>query len=91
MNKTQTPSTGKTVKRLMGYVLGDKPWRFVVVILCILLSAVASVGSSLFIQRLIDDYIAPAPPERPGLHPAAQGAGIDGVPVPGRRAGHPHL
>ena len=59
MNKTQTPSTGKTVKRLMGYVLGDKPWRFVVVILCILLSAVASVGSSLFIQRLIDDYIAP--------------------------------
>ena len=42
----------------MGYVLGDKPWRFAVVILCIP-SRRWPVGSSLFIQRLIDDYIAP--------------------------------
>ena len=47
-----------TLKRLLGYLSVYKT-RVIVVIICILLSAIANVMSSLFIQRLIDDYISP--------------------------------
>lgn len=47
-----------TLKRLLSYLSIYKT-RVVVVIVCILLSAIANVMSSLFIQRLIDDYISP--------------------------------
>lgn len=48
----------KTAKRILSYL---KQYRsaLVIVLICILLSAVASVASSLFIQTLIDDYITP--------------------------------
>lgn len=59
MNKNQGLPAGQTIKRLMHYVLGQHPWRFGLVVLCILISAIASVNSTLFIQRLIDDYITP--------------------------------
>ncbi|SBW08310.1 ABC-type multidrug transport system, ATPase and permease components [uncultured Eubacteriales bacterium] len=59
MNKNQGLPAGQTIKRLMHYVLGQHPWRFGLVVLCILVSAIASVNSTLFIQRLIDDYITP--------------------------------
>lgn len=47
-----------TVKRLLGYL---KPYRakLVLVTVCIVLSALVSVVSSLFLQTLIDDYITP--------------------------------
>ncbi|MDD3335488.1 MAG: ABC transporter ATP-binding protein [Eubacteriales bacterium] len=47
-----------TVRRLMSYV-GAYRWRLAAVVLCILISAVVSVLSSLFLQTLIDDYITP--------------------------------
>ena len=47
-----------TLKRLLGYLSVYKT-RVILVVICILLSAIASVMSSLFIQRLIDDYISP--------------------------------
>lgn len=47
-----------TVKRLLSY-LGKYKIRLIVVMICILLSAGASVASSLFLQTLIDDYISP--------------------------------
>ena len=46
-----------TLKRLLGYLSVYKT-RVIVVVICILLSAIANVMSSLFIQRLIDDYIS---------------------------------
>lgn len=47
-----------TVKRLLKYF--DKyKFRFIFVLACIVISAVASVGGSLFIQVLIDKYITP--------------------------------
>ncbi|MGN0297628.1 MAG: ABC transporter ATP-binding protein [Lachnospiraceae bacterium] len=48
----------KSLTRLMTYM---KEYRvcMVVVVVCILLSAVASAASSLFLQTLIDDYIVP--------------------------------
>ena len=51
-------SIGATVKRLMRYVARHRA-RLALVVLCIILSAVASVLSSTFIGMLIDDYIAP--------------------------------
>lgn len=51
--------SGKTVKRLLSFV--DKKSRiyFIIVFLCILISAVATTASSVFLKSLIDDYITP--------------------------------
>lgn len=48
----------KTAKRILMYLKHYKA-SLAVVAVCIVLSAVASVASSLFIQTLIDDYIIP--------------------------------
>lgn len=50
---------GKTVKRLLGYLLKHKV-TIVVVAVCIILSSLTNVASSVFLQLLIDDYITPA-------------------------------
>ena len=47
-----------TVGRLLAYLANYK-LRLVFVVICILISSVASVASSLFMQSLIDDYITP--------------------------------
>lgn len=48
----------KTIKRVMSYM---KPYtgQMIAVLVCIIITAVASVGSSLFLGTLIDDYILP--------------------------------
>lgn len=50
--------SGKTVKRLLSYL---KPYRsqLILVTVCIILSSLVSVASSLFLETLIDDYISP--------------------------------
>lgn len=48
----------KTLGRLLSY-MKDYKGQLVFVVICILLSAVASAASSLFLQSLIDDYIVP--------------------------------
>ncbi|MBR3868649.1 MAG: ABC transporter ATP-binding protein [Clostridia bacterium] len=47
-----------TVKRLFGY-FGKYKFHLIFVMFFIILSAVASVASSLFLETLIDDYITP--------------------------------
>ena len=47
-----------TAKRLMSYI-GAYKVRFTFVLICIVLSSLAVVVSSLFLQSLIDDYITP--------------------------------
>lgn len=49
---------GKTVKRLLSY-LGTHKFRLIFVVICIVISSLASVLSSLFLKTLIDDYIEP--------------------------------
>ena len=53
----QKPDKG-VIKRLLSYL---KPFRFrlILVIFCILISALAGVMSALFLQNLIDNYITP--------------------------------
>ena len=68
-----------TIKRLMSY-LKEYKVRLTVVVICILISAGASVASSLFLQTLIDDYIGPllleASPNFGGLLQAILGISV---------------
>ena len=50
---------GRTMKRLLGYVMQNYKFRFIFVFAFIALSAVANVAGSLFLKTLIDDYITP--------------------------------
>ena len=63
MNKKgprQQPKPDKeTLMRLMSYITGKYKMQFIFVLICIVVSAIAGVSSSLFIQILIDDYIGP--------------------------------
>ena len=45
--------------RLMKFVLKDYAWAGLVVVLCIVVTVFSSVQGTLFMQTLIDDYIAP--------------------------------
>ena len=47
-----------TIKRLLSYMKLYR-FRFILVLFCILFSALAGVIGTMFIQVLIDDYIAP--------------------------------
>lgn len=49
----------KTLKRLMSYVLNGYRLQFVIVIACIIISALVSVMGNLFLGTLIDEYIVP--------------------------------
>jgi len=49
---------GKTLKRLMSYLLEYKA-RLIFVIVCLLLSSLAGVAGSMFLSVLIDNYITP--------------------------------
>ncbi len=48
-----------TVKRLLSYVLKNYKWYIVTVLVCIVISSLTSLASSLFTRTLIDDYILP--------------------------------
>lgn len=50
---------GKTVSRLLAYLWGGYKLTFSLVLICIIISALAGVLGSKFIQILIDDYINP--------------------------------
>lgn len=49
----------KTMSRLLGYIFKTYKLQFVIVMILVILSSLTSVASSLFIEKLIDDYIAP--------------------------------
>ena len=57
MNKRPKVSSN-TVKRLLSYIFHYK-LRFFFVLICILISALTNVASSLYIETLIDGYISP--------------------------------
>ena len=54
----KSENAGKTLKRIIGYLMQYK-FRLLLVLLCIILSAYASAKSSLFLKTLIDDYVTP--------------------------------
>ena len=49
----------KTVWRMLGFVLKNYKAGFLVVMVCIVVSSLATLASTLFTRTLIDDYITP--------------------------------
>ena len=49
----------QTLKRLLGYVFKSYKLRFFFVFVCIIISALAGVAASMFLQELIDGHITP--------------------------------
>ncbi len=63
---------GLVFKRLMGYVAKSYAPHLVIVAVLILISVLANVQGTMFIQRLIDDYIMPMlSADVPDFHPLA--------------------
>lgn len=56
---TMDKSQGQTLKRLLGLITKKYKLSFIVVFLCIIVNAVVSAASALFIGNIIDDYITP--------------------------------
>jgi ATP-binding cassette subfamily B protein len=50
---------GKTTKRLLSYISQGHKFTFSLVLICIMVSALANVAGSLFLETLIDEYITP--------------------------------
>ena len=61
MNEKKTAKASPTVvlNRVLGYMLHNYKYRFILVILCIILSAIATVVGATFPQKLVDNYITP--------------------------------
>ncbi len=57
--KPQVKNPGKIMKRVMQYVFSRYGVRMVIVFLCIIISVVANLQGTMFMQVLIDDYITP--------------------------------
>ena len=54
-----TKGTLKTAKRLLGYVISTYKVQFIIVLICILMSSIASISVSLSLKFLLDDFIIP--------------------------------
>lgn len=50
---------GKTLKRILGYMFKNYKIHFIIVVICIIITSVATLCGTLFMQSLIDDYIIP--------------------------------
>lgn len=61
MNKNTAKKASPTavLNRVLGYMLRNYKYRFILVILCIMLSATATVVAATFPQKLVDNYITP--------------------------------
>ncbi len=58
-DRPKAKDQGKVIKRLLSYMSLPNRVRMGVVLVCILVSAVAGVAGSMFLETLIDDYITP--------------------------------
>ncbi len=70
----------KTIRRLLGYVLTNYRWSLAAVLVCIAVTSVTTLTSSLFTKTLIDDYIMPlTEQEQPDFSPLAHALLILGI------------
>ncbi|ANU54511.2 ABC transporter ATP-binding protein [Acutalibacter muris] len=58
-NRPKPKNQGKVIKRLLSYMDLPNRIRLAIVLVCILVSALAGVVGSMFLETLIDDYITP--------------------------------
>ncbi len=79
--KPKIKNPGKILGRILGYTFKNYKFHMIVVFICIIVSVLANVQGTLFIQSLIDDYITPlmntsSPDFSPLLHAIARVAGF---------------
>ena len=72
----------KVLGRVLGYMMKRYKFRFILVLVCILITAVTTLVGMLFMQSLIDDYITPM---HRGFRSAARGVGAHRADI---RCGH---
>ena len=58
-NRPKSKAPAKTLKRLLSYIIKGYKIKSLFVILFIFISSLANVAGSVFIKKLIDDYITP--------------------------------
>ena len=58
-SKMSTKQQLQAMKRVLGYMLRNYKFSFLIVVICILGSVLATLRGTLFMQSLIDDYIVP--------------------------------
>lgn len=67
---------GRLLKRVLGYTFKDYAIHWIVVVICIVITVLASLQGTLFMQTLIDDYIVPLlGQENPDFSPLAGAIG----------------
>ncbi|WP_302416925.1 ABC transporter ATP-binding protein [Blautia marasmi] len=57
--RPKVDNAGKVLKRTLGYMMKNYKGLFAVVVVCIVATALATLCGTLFMQKLIDDYIIP--------------------------------
>lgn len=57
--KPKVKNLGKILGRILGYTFKNYKIHMIIVFICIIVSVLANVQGTLFIQSLIDDYITP--------------------------------
>ncbi len=57
--RPKVKNPGKTLKRLLAIIMKKYKFQMIIVFVCIIVSVLANVQGTLFIQSLIDDYIVP--------------------------------
>ena len=58
-NYKRKVNTSEVLKRVIGYMIRYYKIPFVMVIVCIIITAIATVVGASFPQKLVDDYIEP--------------------------------
>ena len=58
-SKMSTKQQLQAMKRVLGYMLRNYKFSFLIVVICILGLVLATLRGTLFMQSLIDDYIVP--------------------------------
>lgn len=73
-SKMSTKQQLQAMKRVLGYMLRNYKFSFLIVVVCILGSVLATLRGTLFMQSLIDDYIVPLTQAQPPDYTALAGA-----------------
>lgn len=59
VSKQDRKDAGMVMKRLFGFIFKNYAWQITLVIVCIIVSVLANIQGTLFMQTLIDSYITP--------------------------------
>ena len=79
--KVKVDNPGQLIKRVLGFTFKNYKYQYILVLVCIAVSAFANLRGTLFMRTLIDDYIIPmTQTENPSFSPLARALlGLAGI------------